>query len=244
MGEGHPGALRAHQVARRDPDALERDDRVVVTDRVRVRRGAHDADPGTRQVDEEHRVLAVVVATHEPGLEEGVGRLVVRRDVPLLAVQDVVVAVPPRGGRQVGDVGPGVLLRDGVALDGVAADRRQQPSFPLVRRRHRRQPSRGSGHAPGERVRDPAALLLDQHLLQGAQPAPAVLDRDVRRREAQVAGPRPVGRLDVGRQPAVVQLGLDLERDQLVGERPGSGLDLEVGLGQTVHGASRRQPLD
>ena len=57
-----------------------------------------------------------MVAADQPGLEERVVGLVVRRDVPLLAVQDVVVAVPPRGGREVGDVGPGVLLGDGVAL--------------------------------------------------------------------------------------------------------------------------------
>ena len=125
--------------------------------------------PGRRQVDEEHRVLAVVVAAHQPRLEEGVRRLVVRRDVPLLAVQDVVVAVPPRGGRQVGDVGPGVLLGDGVALrpprraPWAAASARAGTASPPPAAT-----TRGSGHAPGERVRDPAALLLDEHLLQGA----------------------------------------------------------------------------
>ena len=124
VGERHAVALRPDQVRRRHPHPLERHDRVLVPDGVRVRRGAHHADAGAGQVHEEHRVLAVVVAADQPGLEERVGGLVVRRHVPLLAVEQVVVAVAPRGGGEVGHVGAGELLGDGVALDGLAADRR------------------------------------------------------------------------------------------------------------------------
>ena len=235
VDEGHPGVLRPDQVGGRHPDVLERHDRVVVGDRVGVRRSADHADAGRVLVGDEQRLLAGVLPGGQHRLEEHVVGLVVRRHVPLHAVQDVVVTVA-RGRRlQVGDVGAGVLLGDRVALLAPALDGRQQVGLALVVVGHGGPPAGRRGEAPGEGVGDPAALLLHEDLLEGAAAATAELGRDVRRGQAELdgAGLEPVG--DVLGELAVVLLGVLLVGDQLVGEAARAGLQLEVVGRESVH---------
>ena len=98
----------------------------------RVRRRADHADTRGVLVGDEERLLAGVLTLGQHRLEEHVVGLVVRRDVPLHAVEDVVVAVARGGGLQVGDVGAGVLLGDRVALLAPSLDGRQQVGLALV----------------------------------------------------------------------------------------------------------------
>ena len=233
--ERHPVALRADQVRGGDAHVLERDDRVVVADRVRVGRGPDHADARGRQVDQEHRVLAVVRPARQPGLEEGEVGGVVRGDVPLDPVEHVLVAVAVRGGLDRVDVRPRALLGDRVALLAVARDRRPDVALELVGRRDLRQPGRRGGRHPAERVGHPAHLLLDQHLLERGAAAAAQLDGHVGGGQAQLAGPLGVPGGHVGGQFTAGQLGLLLERDQLVGEAAGPGLNLAVCFGEAVH---------
>ena len=108
VDERHPGVLRPDQLGGRDAYVLELHDRVVVGDGVGVRRGADDADARRVLVGHEQRLLAGVVTGGQDRLEEHVVGLVVRRDVPLHAVQDVVVPVAGSGRPQVGDVSQGL----------------------------------------------------------------------------------------------------------------------------------------
>jgi len=62
-----------------------------------------------------------VVATGQLGLEEGEVGAVVGGDVPFDAVEQVVLAVPARGGLDRVDVGARALLGDRVALLPVPA---------------------------------------------------------------------------------------------------------------------------
>jgi hypothetical protein len=173
-------------------------------------------------------VLAVVRAAAQPGLEEGEVGGVVRGDVPLDPVEEVLVAVAVSGGLDRVDVGARALLGDRVALLALAGDRGPHVPVDLVRGGHLGQPRRRGGGHPAQRVGHPAHLLLDQHLLQGGVAAPAELGRHVGRVQAQLAGALGVPGGQVGGQFAARGLGLLLERDELVRETAGPGLDGQV----------------
>jgi hypothetical protein len=185
------------------------------------------------QVDQEHRV----VAAGQPGLEEGEVGGVVRGDVPLDPVEHVLSAVAARGGLDRVDVGARALLGDRVALLALAGDRGPHVPLDLVRRGHVGQPRRRRGGDPAQRVGHPAHLLLHQDLLEGGAAAPAELGRHVGRVQAQFAGPLGVPGGQIGGQLAVGGLGLLLERDELVREGAGPGLDGQVFGRQSVHPA-------
>ena len=82
---------------------------------------------------------------------------------------------------------------------------------------------------PAEGVGGAADLLLHQHLLERREAAAAELLGHVDGVEAELVDAVAVALQQLGRQLAVVQLGLDLVGDQLVDERPGRRLDLPVG---------------
>ena len=127
--EGHALALGPDQVRHRHPHPIERHDRMLVGDVMRIVRRANDFHPRPRQVDDQQHVLAVVFAAHQTGLDEQVLGQVVGRDVPLDPVDDVLVALPTCGRLQRGDVRPGELLGDGVGLVLLAPHRGQQPAL-------------------------------------------------------------------------------------------------------------------
>src|SRR3954467_12424961 len=102
------------------------------------------------------------------------------------------------------------------------ADRRTQPGLELVVVGDRRPPRGWCGQAPGQRIGDPAALLLDEHLLEVTQAATAHLDRHVGRGQAEPDGPRLETVRYVRGDLARMSLGVLLVGDQLVGEAPGS----------------------
>jgi hypothetical protein len=83
-------------------------------------------------------------------------------------------------------------------------------------------PAKGVGH--------PADLLLDQHLLEGAEPAPTELLGHVDGLEAELGDPAPVRLQQPVGQLAAGQLGRDLVGLELVGQGPGGRLDLPVGV--------------
>ena len=60
------------------------------------------------------------------------------------------------------------------------------------------------------------------------QPPPPSSTRHVRGEQAELDRPRLMGGDDVLGQVAAVHLGLDLERDELIGERAGASLDPEI----------------
>jgi hypothetical protein len=193
--------------------------------------------PGGVQVDHEHRVGARVRPAGQLGLEEHVVGVVERGHVPLDAVQHIGVAVGARCRLDGVDVGAGALLGDRVALAPPAADGRQDPAVQLLLGGHLRQPGRRRVDDPAKGVGGPADLLLHQHLLEGREAAAAQLFRHVDGLEAELAD-LPLLRLQhLGGQLAPVQLGLHLERQQLVDEGAGTLLDLAVGLRHRVgHG--------
>ena len=176
-----------------------------------------------------------MLAADQLALEERVVRAVVRRHVPLDAVEHVVIAVPPRGRLDRVHVGTGPLLGDRVALAALAPGRRPDVPVELVLRRHLGKPGRRGRDHPGERVGHPADLLLDQHLLHRRAPAAAVGLGQVRGVDPEFDRALGVRRFEVGRQLAVRQLDLDLKRNQLIGERPGPRLHFEILLRQVVH---------
>ena len=88
------------------------------------------------------RMLACLGAVGELPLKEEIVREIGRGDVPLDAVEDVVVAVPAGGRLEVGHIGAGVLFGDGVALVLLAGDGRQDVSLHLIWRRDLRRASR------------------------------------------------------------------------------------------------------
>src|SRR5262247_4576926 len=102
--------------------ALERHDRMGMTDVVGVRRRPHHPYARRVDLDDEQRLPTGVLPRRQYRLEEDVRRLFERRDMPLLPVEHVVVAVAPGGRLDRGDVGPGALLGDRVALRHLAAD--------------------------------------------------------------------------------------------------------------------------
>ncbi len=78
---------------------------------------------------------------------------------------------------------------------------------------------------PGERIRHPAELLPEGHLLDHREFQAAVHRGGVEAREAEFDGPIAVPLHDFGRKPAVVEFGLHLVRLQvLVGEIPADSL--------------------
>ena len=158
--------------------------------------------------------------------------------MPLLPVQDVVVTVASGGRDEVPDVGARTLLGDRVALLLLAAHGRQQPGLALVVVGHVGPPRRGRGQAPGDAVGDPAALLLDQHLLEVGAPRSADRGRHVGGVQPELDRPFVVGLRHLVGEPPVVLLGGLLEADQLVGELARAPLEIEVLRGQAVHGSS------
>ena len=106
MREGHAVTFVADTMLGRNAHVFERDDRMLVRERVHVRRRAQHADPVPRQRDDEHRMRTRTLPTGEPRLEEDVLRLVERSDVPLDAVEDIAIAVPRRRRGQCVDVRP------------------------------------------------------------------------------------------------------------------------------------------
>ena len=175
VGEVHAVALVADPVRRRHADVLERENRVVVVDRVRVLGHAHDPDARRVDVHDEHRVLAGVRAFGELRLEEDVLGVVEGRHVPLDAVQYVVVADATRRRQNRIDVGASPFLGDRVALALLAADRREDPPLHLEVGRDLREPGGRRVDQPRERVRRAADLLLHQDLLQRRETAAAEL---------------------------------------------------------------------
>ena len=204
-------------------------------DGVAVRGGPHDLHAGGVEVDDEHRVPARPRPLGQLRLEEAVVGEVGGRDVPLLAVEHVLVALP--AGRRLDrvHVRARALLRDRVALEPLAPDGREEPGLHLVLGGHSGEPAGRRGDDPTESVRDPADLLLHEDLLKGGEPRAPQLPRDVDGGEAQLAAPALVTVRDVGRELSPAQLGIDLEGDQLVGQAPGSRLGLAVGLAQREH---------
>ena len=155
--------------------------------------------------------------------------------MPLDAVQEVAVAVAAGGRLDGRDVETGPLLSDRVAFLAVPGDGGPDVAVDLIRGGHGGQPRRGSGRHPAERVGDPAKLFLHEHLLQGRAATAAEFLRHVGGAETEFAGPLGLPGDHVGGQIAISEFRLDLERDQLVGERGRARPYLEVFLGQPVH---------
>jgi hypothetical protein len=76
---------------------------------------------------------------------------------------------------------------------------------------------------------------LHEHLLQSRAATAAEFLRHVGGAETEFAGPLGLRGDHIGGQIATSEFRLDLERDQLVGERGRPRPDLEVFLGQPVH---------
>ena len=159
------------------------------------------------------------------GLEEHVVGLVERRDVPLHAVEDVVVAVAARGRGQVGDVGAGALLGDRVALLHLAAHGRQQPAS-RAGGRWRPRATRTAGSRSTSRCRwsPDRACSCTSTCCSAVQPRPptevgmlvACRPSSIARSWCACRPPRRGAR----RRCASA---CELEADQLVGERRGPG---------------------
>ena len=192
--------------------------------------GADHPDPGGVEVEHEHGVGPGVGPAGQLALEEHVVGVVERGHVPLDPVQEVAVAVAGGRGTDGVDVGAGALLGDGVALAALAADGRDHPAFQLLGGGHLGQPGRRGVDHPAESVGDPADLLLHQHLLEGAEAAPAELLGHVDGLEAELDDPAPVRLQEPVGELAAVELGLHLVRLELVGQGSGGRLDLPVRL--------------
>ena len=221
--ERHAVALGADQLRGGHADVVERDDRVGVGVRVRVPRLAHQADARRVLVDDEHRVLALVLAADELRLEEEVVGAVVRRHVHLLAVQHVVVAVASRGGLDRVDVGAGARLGDRVALVALAADRRLQPPLDLLVGHRPRAPTPAGvcTHQPSAFVTRPICSETRTCCSIVNPPPPRSFGRFIARTRARCARSLVRRALVLG-DLAVVLLGVLLPRDQLlVDERAG-----------------------
>ena len=127
----------------------------------RMRRAQHlgprEAEPGRvgRHQEAADSLGALgSVGRGEHGVEIGDPRV---GDQRLAAVQDVAVALPPGGGRERGDVGPGAGLGHGEGGHHLARGDRPEPALPLRRRageQHRRGAQGLQGeHRVGERRR-------------------------------------------------------------------------------------------
>ena len=143
---GSPSA--PDQMGGRNSDVVERDDRVLVGDVVRIVRCANDFHPRPRQIDHQQHVVTGVLTGRQHRLDEDVVGEVVRRDVPLDPVDHILVAVAACGGLQCRNVGPGELLGDRVRLVLLAAHRRQQPALQLVVGGHLGPPLRRRAPSP------------------------------------------------------------------------------------------------
>ena len=108
LRELEPLADLAQDLVVADPDVLEREDRMLEHEGVHVLRRPNEPYAGRVLVDEEDRGLRGV-AVHVGVDQEEVGD-VAARHVPLLAVQDPVVAVAPRGRLHHRDVRAGAVL--------------------------------------------------------------------------------------------------------------------------------------
>src|ERR1022692_2249518 len=80
----------------------------------------------------EEAVLSGGLAADQLFFQERVGRLVVRRDGPFDAVEDVLVSLAAGGCHDGVDEGSGTGFGYGVALGHLAADRRQEPVLLLM----------------------------------------------------------------------------------------------------------------
>jgi hypothetical protein len=175
-------------------------------------------------------VAAGVGPPGQLGLEEHVVGVVEGGHVPLDAVQHVLVAVAAGRGLDRVHVEAGALLGDGVALAALTPDGGHDPAVQLLGAGHLGQPGGGGVDDPAEGVGDPADLLLDQHLLEGREAAAAELLGHVDGLEAELGDPAAVRLQQPVGQLAAMELGLDLVREQLVGQGPGGLLDLPVRL--------------
>ena len=193
--------------------------------------------PGRFLVDEEERVGARVRAVREPRLQDEIVGVVRARDVPLLAVDAVSALGAPRR-RLDRDVRAGAALGDRVALLARAAHERQDVALDLFLGAGLEHPALRLGEAPAQRIRDAAELLPDRDLVDDARLAPAVGLRHVHAAESELDRELLVPLLDLGRQPALVQLGLDFEGNQLLGREPeGAALPVPCGcVERDVHG--------
>jgi hypothetical protein len=154
--------------------------------------------------------------------------------VPLDSVQDPLVAVAVGGRLDRVHVGASRRLGDRVALLALAPDGRLEVPLDLVGGRDRREPGRRGGGDPAEGVGDPADLLLDEDLLERGRADAAEGGGHVGGEQAELDRPLLVRRGHVvGEGP--VELRLDLERYQLVGEGAGARLDVLIRCRQAVH---------
>jgi hypothetical protein len=164
-------------------------------------------------------------------------------DEPLLAVQAEAAAGGALGGRgDRGRVRSGVALGDRHAVTALAADAREQVALALALVAGAQRVRRAPDHVP-QRVREPPELLLDDDLLEHAQPLAAPLGGHVDRVERVVADALGDLGVDLGRQAVALLARLLVDHD-LVGQRAGAGTQLElvIGVGE-VHGSSSQSRL-
>ncbi len=163
---------------------------------------------------------------------------VAMRDEPFLAGQHPAPVAARRRRAHAARVGTGALLGDGEAIKALAAAARQQVARAL-RRRAVLQRDRGLPRRAPNAAGRLAELLVDQHLLEQAEPLPAVLARMVDRVEPggeNLAVDRRENRL---RQVAVL-LDRHLVREELrLGEFAGPLLQGAIGLREVkIHGSA------
>ncbi len=216
MRVAHAAALVAETVGLGHDHVAEAIGRVVGAEGVAEGRRAQHFDAGRRLVDEEQRVGAGVRPVRDPRLQDEVVGVVGARDVPLLA-GDRVATLGASRRRLDHDVRARAGLGDRVAFLPRPAHERQDEAPDLVFGAGLEHPALGLGEAPAQRVRHAAELLPDRDLVDDPQFEPAVRLRHVHRAEAELDGEFLVPLLDVRRQAALVELGLDLVRDELVG---------------------------
>ena len=183
LGEIQPLAHSAQHLVVAEPDLVERVDRMLEHERVRVLGCAHQADPRAVLVHEEHgrlRRIAVDVRVHQEEVRD-----VAAGDVPLLTIQHPAIAITPGHRRHHGHVGSGSFLGDGVGVAPFTADGGPQVSLLLILGpglERDRWPPRDVPQRPG----CVPPLLLDQHLLEQVEALATVGDRLVDRVESGV----------------------------------------------------------
>jgi hypothetical protein len=211
--------------------AVEPELGVLVDERVHVARRAQDGDAGCVLVDEEQRRRAL--GDHVGEHDQVVGD-VADRDEPLLAVDPEAAADPLSGRGDRGRVGAGVALGDGDAVAPLAPAAGEQVALALAVVAGAQRVRRTPDHVP-ERVREPAELLLDDHLVEHAQPLTAPLGGHVDRVQSVVADALGDLRVDLGREPVAGLARLLVDHD-LGSEGCGAVAQLDlVGAVREVH---------
>ena len=198
-------------------------------------RAADHLDAGPREVHHKQDMVTVMVATVQARLDEHVVGEVVGGDVPLDAVDDVVVAVTTSGGLQRRDVRAGELLGDRIGLVLLTPYSREQPALQLIIGSDISPPLRRGVHHPGQRVGGPAGLLLNQNLLQRGESRPAHRCGHVGGIQTQFDGSMVMLVGEFLRKVATGHFGLDFIGDEAVDECLGSIPDLYVLGCQPVH---------